>query len=195
MSSNTSNNGCCSSCGQVNCNKLSCGCGDHSLSTPCGYSGRDCDHIQSEKCEEVTCTYCVSTCDDKREYEISSTTSFVIEKGERLSATLDKLIQYIISPTCVTGYNAIINLQAGAITATTVTITWDALHVSNSITALQIRVKTPAQAGWTNITPTLPNTATAYTITGLTPNTPYMFSIAGVGTTCTSAFLYADTTP
>jgi len=191
----TSNNGCCSSCGQVNCNKLTCGCGDHSLRTPCNYTGKDCTEGTHEKCEEITCTYCVANCDNKLEFEINSTSSFFIEKGERLSATLQKLVQYIINPTCVTGFNSILNIQSGTTTNTSVQITWDALHASNSATGLQVRVKTPTASGWTNITPTLPTTSTAYVITNLTTNTAYMFSIVAIGTTCTSAFLYADTTP
>ena len=194
-STNTSNNGCCSSCGQTNCNKLSCGCGDHSLSTPCNYSGRKCDEGTHEKCEEVTCSYCVTQCDNKIEFEINSTSSFFIEKGERLSATLQKLVQYVINPTCVTGFNAILNIQAGTTTSTTIQITWDALDINSSASGLQVRVKPITAGGWTNITPTLPTTSTSYVITGLTPNTQYMFSIVPIGTTCTSAFLYADTTP
>ena len=58
-----------------------------------------------------------------------------------------------------------------------------------------MRVKTVPAAGWTNITPTLLTTTTSYVITGLAPNTAYMFSIKNIGNTCTSAFLYADTTP
>jgi hypothetical protein len=195
MASKTSNTGCCSSCGQTNCNKLSCGCGDHSLSTPCNYTGRDCTEGTHEKCEEVYCEYCVSNCDNKLEIEISATSSFVIEKGERLSATLQKLVQYIVNPTCVTGFNAILNIQAGTTTSTSVQITWDALHLSSSASALQVRVKTVAAAGWTNITPSLLTTATSYVVTSLSANTAYMFSIKGVGTTCTSAFIYHNTTP
>ena len=83
---NTSNNGnCCTSCGQTNCNNLTCGCADSSLTTPCGYSGRVCSDGNHEKCEEVYCENCVANCESKLEFEISSTTSFVIEKGERIS--------------------------------------------------------------------------------------------------------------
>jgi hypothetical protein len=192
---NTSNNGCCSSCGQTNCNKLSCGCGDHSLSTPCNYTGAKCTEGTHEKCEEVYCEYCVANCDNKLEFEISATSSFTIEKGERLSATLQKLVQYIINPTCVTGNNAILNIQAGTTTSTSVQITWDALNTGNSATSLQVRVKTLAAAGWTNITPTLLTTSTSYVISSLQPNTAYMFSIKGIGTACTSAFIYHSTTP
>ena len=72
----TDNNGCCSSCGQVNCNKLTCGCGDHSLTTPCNYTGQDCTEGTHEKCEEIYCEPCISNCDNKLEFEISATSSF-----------------------------------------------------------------------------------------------------------------------
>tara|TARA_Y100000361_G_scaffold34189_1_gene28681 strand:+ start:515 stop:1108 length:594 start_codon:yes stop_codon:yes gene_type:complete len=193
---NTSNNGnCCTSCGQTNCNNLTCGCADSSLTTPCGYSGKFCPDGNHEKCEEVYCENCVANCESKLEFEISSTTSFVIEKGERLSATLQKLVQYIINPACVTSGNEILNIMPGTINNTSIQITWDAIGTNNSASALQVRVKIPTAAGWTNITPTLPTTATSYTITGLQPNTEYMFSVLGVGTSCTSASIYVTTNP
>lgn len=155
---NTSNNGnCCTSCGQTNCNNLTCGCADSSLTTPCGYSGRVCSDGNHEKCEEVYCENCVANCESKLEFEISNTTSFVIEKGERLSATLQKLVQYIINPACVTSGNEILNIMPGTIDNTSVQITWDAIGTNNSASALQVRVKIPTAAGWTNITPTLPS--------------------------------------
>lgn len=189
------NSNCCSSCGQVNCNKLTCGCGDHSLTTPCNYSGKHCDDGSNEKCEEIYCENCIANCENKLEFEISSTTSFVIEKGERLSATLQKLVQYIITPACVTAGDEILNIQTGAVTSTSVQLSWDALGVNNSATGLQVRVKIPSAAGWTNITPTLTTSTTSYMVTGLNPNTSYMFSILGIGTGCSSASIYQTTTP
>jgi hypothetical protein len=195
MTTNAHNGNCCSSCGQVSCNKLTCGCGDHSLTTPCNYSGTHCDDGSHEKCEEVYCEHCITNCESKLEFEISSTTSFVIEKGERLSATLQKILAYIITPSCVTSGNEILNIQPGATTATTVQLTWDALGANNSATALQVRVKTVSASGWTNITPTLNTSVTSYMITGLLPNTQYMFSVLGVGTNCSTAFVYHTTNP
>ena len=195
MTTNAHNGNCCSSCGQVSCNKLTCGCGDHSLTTPCNYSGTHCDDGSHEKCEEVYCEHCITNCESKLEFEISSTTSFVIEKGERLSATLQKLVQYIITPSCITAGNEILNIMTGTITSTSVQITWDALGPNNSATNLQVRVKIPTAGGWTNITPLLNVSATSYVVTGLTPGTEYMFSVAGVGTSCASASVYETTNP
>lgn len=194
-SSNSNNGNCCKSCGQTNCNKLTCGCGDHSLSTPCNYTGRNCKDGNHEKCEDLTCENCVANCDNKLEFEISATSSFIIEKGERLSATLQKLVQFIINPSCVTSGNEILNIMSGTVDNTSVQITWDPLGVNNSATVLQIRVKTITSSGWTNITPTIPTSSTSYTVTGLIPNTSYMFSVLGIGTGCSSAYIYITTNP
>lgn len=195
MASRNDHSSCCTSCGQTNCNKLTCGCGDHSLTTPCGYSGKNCDEGSHERCENLICENCVANCESKLEFEITNTTSFIIEKGERLSATLQKLIQYVINPACVTAGDEILNIMPGTTTSTSIQITWDPIGANNSATNLQVRVKTPAAAGWTNITPVLPTTTTSYTITGLSVNTEYMFSVVGVGTSCSSAFVYHTTNP
>lgn len=194
-SSNKSSGNCCTSCGQTNCNNLTCGCADHSLTTPCNYTGKNCPDGSHEKCEQLYCENCVANCESKLEFEITNTTSFIIEKGERLSATLQKLVQYVINPACVTAGNEILNIMPGTTTSTSVQITWDAIGTNNSATALRVRVKTPAAAGWSNITPTLPTSSTSYTITNLLPNTEYMFSVEGVGTGCSSAYIYHSTTP
>ena len=170
-------------CSSTNCNKLKCGCADHSLSTPCVYS--NCRASTSEQCEDIQCAECVSYCDETFSVEVGANT-FMIETGTRLNEILQNIALFIKDPACVGSAPSLIYIAS--ITSNSVTVVWSGLPAGATV---DVQFKTVASGGWATAATGVPAGTVSHEITLLTPATDYMFRV--VNGLCESVEVYGTT--
>lgn len=170
-------------CNSSKCNKLKCGCADHSLTTPCVYT--DCRASTSEQCEDIQCAECVSYCDETFSVDVGSNT-FMIETGERLNEILQKIALFIKDPACLATAPQLIYISN--ITSTTVTVVWSGLPAAAIV---DVEYKTVTSGGWTTAISAVSSGTVSHEITLLAPNTNYMFRV--VNGLCESVEVYGTT--
>jgi len=170
-------------CNSSICNKLKCGCADHSLTTPCVYS--ECRTSTAEQCEDIQCAECVSYCGETFSVDVGSNT-FMIETGTRLNEILQNIALFIKDPSCVDTAATLIYITS--VTSTTVTLVWSGLPPA---AAVDLEYKTVASGGWSTAASAIPAGTVSHEVTLLAPNTDYMFRIANGN--CESVEIYATT--
>lgn len=162
------------------CNKMSCGCADHGLTTPCSYT--DCSTPGAESCESVQCDDCVSHCGNTFSVDASGV-EFKIESGERLSKTLQRIALFLKDPACIdlapTGVNAT------EVTTTSVSLVW----FLSTTAAVDIEYKDVNSAGWATASSGV--TGNVFEIINLTSGTDYLFRV--VNGSCESVELHITT--
>lgn len=159
----------CNNCG----NSSPCGCKDHGLITPCGYT--DCGP-GNERCDDIQCAECVSYCGTSFRIETEGGT-LEIQQGERLDSIIQKLSLIIANGlgqcTATDVHHAPYNLYAQTIMGTTATIVWGGTSsLSDELDVFYKNLTTPGPWVQANTTPISPLVNT-YTITGLTPGVNY----------------------
>ena len=170
-------------CNSSICNKLKCGCADHSLTTQCVYS--DCRESTAEQCEDIQCAECVSYCDETFSVDVGSNT-FMIETGTRLNEILQNIALFIKDPACVDTAASLIYISA--ITSTTLTLLCSGLPPA---AVVDLQYKQVLSGGWTTAASSIPAGTVSHEITLLAPNTDYMFRV--VNGLCESVEIYATT--
>jgi hypothetical protein len=162
------------------CNKLNCGCVGHGLTTPCTYT--NCSDPNAEPCESLECMSCVSNCKVAFSVNINGVI-LKVEQGERLQETLQNIFLYLQNPLSIT--LAPFNIGISAVTATTITVTWDQV----SSYAVAIEYKQVQENTW--ITAEDSTSGDSFEITGLTSGTEYMIKVSANGDD--SVAVYATT--
>ena len=170
-------------CNSSICNKLKCGCADHSLTTPCVYS--DCNASTAEQCEDIQCAECVSYCDETFSVDVGSNT-FMIETGTRLNEILQNIALFIKDPACLATAPSLIFISS--ITSNSITVVWSGLPAAAIV---DVEYKQVLAGGWTTAASNVPAGTVSHEITLLTPNTDYMFRV--VNGLCESVEIYATT--
>lgn len=157
-------------CKNCKCDIKKCGCADKAIpvAAPCGQGTVYCPN--PEPCAETFSTDCIV-------YTGDSIIDFDIQKGDRVSAIIQKLVLAITSPGCIdgTGCQAPIALQTTEIGTTYMKISW--LPVDNAFN-YTVYWKTPAAGGWTSsVPPVTPSANPEYTILGLTSGQEYYIKV------------------
>lgn len=184
-------------CTCSNCNSDPCGCKDHGLTTPCGYT--ECG-VGNERCDDVQCAECVSYCGTSFQVE-SSVGLFKIESGERLDQILQKMALMLVNGFGLCNadnvHHAPYNLYAEGITNTTVDVVWGGISsLSTSFSVYYDTVLTPS--GWTPANTTaLAPAINNFTIINLAPNTEYKIKVVSTfgAVTCDSVEILITTLP
>lgn len=162
------------------CNKMSCGCASHGLTTPC--SSTDCKKTGAEPCESVQCDDCVSHCGNTFSTEASGV-DFKIETGERLSKTLQRIVLFLKDPACVD--LAPIGVNSTDVTSTSVSLVW----FLNTPAAVDVEYKDTTSLGWTTASSGV--TGNVFEVINLTSGTDYLFRI--VNGSCESVEVHITT--
>jgi len=178
-----------------NCNSDPCGCKDHGLTTPCGYT--ECS-TGNERCDDVQCTECVSYCGST--FRIETPTGILkVESGERLDQILQKFALMFVHGIDVCAadnvHHAPYNLYAETVTSTTIDIVWGGISsLSEEFDVFYDTIDTPS--GWTqaNANP-LATAIDKYTIIDLAPATEYKIKVESTfgGLTCDSVEILVTT--
>jgi len=183
------------SCKCNSCNSDPCGCKDHGLTTPCGYT--DCG-VGNERCDDIQCAECVSYCGTS--FQIESVAGlFKIESGERLDQILQKMALMLVNGFGVCNadnvHHAPYNVYAEQITDTTVDVVWGGISsLTNSFSVYYDTVVSPT--GWTLANTTILAPAiNDFTIINLAPNTEYKIKVVSSfgGSTCDSVEILVTT--
>lgn len=181
----------------MNCNNTPCGCKDHGLTTPCGYT--DCGS-GNERCEDIQCTECVSYCGTSFQVNNGAYT-LTITEGERLDQIIQKFALILTKGfgACTSDnlHHAPYTLYVQNITSTTVDIVWSG--ISNLSVGFEIYYDTIVNpSGWTlaNTSGLIPISSNVYTLINLSPNTGYkikMVSDDNGGNSCESVEILIQT--
>lgn len=169
----------CNNCGSTS----PCGCKDHALTTPCGYT--DCT-VGHERCDDIQCAECVSYCGTSFQVKILGEGYLIlkVEQGERLDSIIQKFALMIANGlgvcTADNLHHAPYNLYMANITATSADVVWTG--VSSLTVGLNIfyniegSVNPDIQANALTISPSVDT----YSILNLTPATDYILYIESV---------------
>lgn len=181
-----------------NCNNDNkpCGCKDHGLTTPCGYT--ECS-VGNERCDDIQCAECVSYCGTS--FQIGGPSSqIVITSGERLDSIIQKFALLISEGVTVCtsndGHHAPYNLYATLIDTNKLTVVWN--NTSSLSTGFNIfyDIVGAGSTGWTQANTTLlVPTETSFEITNLTPTTDYKIKVVSTSASgqCNSVELLITT--
>jgi hypothetical protein len=169
----------CNNCGSTS----PCGCKDHALTTPCGYT--DCT-VGHERCDDIQCAECVSYCGTSFQVVVPGEGDLIlkVEQGERLDSIIQKFALMIANGlgvcTADNLHHAPYNLYMANITATSADVVWTG--VSSLTVGLNIfyniegSVNPDIQANALIISPSVDT----YSILNLTPATDYILYIESV---------------
>lgn len=165
------------SCNCSSCDSNPCGCKDHALTTPCGYT--QCG-VGNERCDDVQCAECVSYCGTSFQVE-SSSGLFKVESGERLDQIIQRMALMIVngfgSCNASNVHHAPYNLYAQNISSTSLSVVWNG--ISSLSTSFDVYFDTViSPSGWVqlNILPIAIATSD-FQITGLAPSTEYKIKV------------------
>tara|TARA_B100000902_G_C27013787_1_gene766116 strand:+ start:255 stop:779 length:525 start_codon:yes stop_codon:yes gene_type:complete len=172
-----------SDCTTDPCNKLPCGCDQTAYTHTCELS--NCNK-PIERCESLTCTNCLSHCYDKFSYTINGSNDIIVENGERLLSTLQRMIIATAGGDCFT--KAPVGLMSSGITTTSINLIWSAALVAGTYT---VQYRQAGTSIWTDAVTGL--TATNYDITCLATGTAYEFRVYSSSALCPSVIIYAST--
>ena len=172
-------------CVENNCDYLPCGCSATAYTHTCELT--NCHHPR-ERCEELLCSNCVSHCYDKYGYVVNGANEFIVNPGDRLFATLQKMIIATAGGDCFT--KAPLGLMTSGITATSVNLIWSAPDVTGTYT---VQYRVAGASTWTDATTGLSATTYSYNITCLTAATDYEFRVYATSASCPSVTVYAST--
>tara|TARA_B110000495_G_C22859740_1_gene501307 strand:+ start:361 stop:894 length:534 start_codon:yes stop_codon:yes gene_type:complete len=172
-------------CVENNCDNLPCGCSATAYTHTCELS--NCN-TPTERCEELVCSNCVSNCYDKFGYVVNGSNEFIVNNGDRLFETLQKMIIATAGGDCFT--KAPLGFMTSGISSTSVNLLWSAPDVTGTYT-VQFRVA--GAATWTDAITGLSATTYNYNITCLTAATDYEFRVYATSASCPSVTVYAST--
>lgn len=174
-------------CNSSNCSKVSCGCKDIGLSTPCVYSS--CTDGKGETCAETICIDCVVDCSDSFEVGSQATGRMTIANGERMGGILQKMALY--SRNASTAENAVQYVQSGNTTRSSAEVRW--AGVPQNATGVKVqyaeagRGRSTGKSDPSFIIPpgaeNLKSNVSSFNIVGLKSNTTYRVKVTTISTT------------
>lgn len=174
-------------CTTNTCDKLPCGCDQTAYTHTCELS--NCN-TPIERCEELLCTNCVSHCYDKFSYTVNGSNDIIVENGERLLSTLQRMIIATAGGDCFT--KAAVGVRTSGITATSIFVTWTAPQTPAAPT-YTVQYRVAGTSTWTDAVTGLSATTYSYNIACLTAATAYEIRIIASDVTCPSVTIYAST--
>jgi hypothetical protein len=171
-------------CNSSNCSKVSCGCKDIGLSTPCVYSS--CTEGKGETCAETICSDCVIECGDSFEVGTYSTGRMTIANGERMGGIMQKMALY--SRDARTAEDAVQYVQSGSTTRSSIEARWAGVPLNATGVKVQYaeagRGRSTGKNNPTYIVPpgaeNLKSNVSSFNITGLKSNTTYRIKVTTV---------------
>ena len=176
-----------SNCTNNNCDNLPCGCSTTDYTTTCEHS--NC-HTPGERCEELYCNQCISHCYDKFDYDVNGEL-LVVDNGERLLATLQRLIIASDGGTCYR--TAVVGLRSTGVTNASIGLAWAAPLVASTYT---VKYRVAGAGTW--ITAATALAAAAYELNCgagqcLASATTYEIIVEGSNAACPSVRIYTTT--
>ena len=172
-------------CNSSNCSKVSCGCKDIGLSTPCVYSSCT-NNGGKEVCSETICSDCVVECGDSFEVGSQAAGRMTIANGERMGTILQKMSLY--SRDSRTAENAVQYVQSGNTTRSSAEVRW--AGVPQNATGVKVQYAEAGRGrstGKSNPTFTVPpgaenlkSNVSSFNILGLKSNTTYRIKITTI---------------
>jgi hypothetical protein len=141
-----------------------------------------------ERCESLTCTNCVSHCYDKFSYTVNGNNDIIVESGERLLSTLQRMIIATAGGDCFT--KAPVGVFTSGITSTSVNVVWSPPLVTGTYT---VQYRVAGASTWIDATTGLSLTTGNFNITCLTALTDYEFRVYASSILCPSVIIYATT--
>lgn len=172
-----------SNCTKDPCNKLPCGCDQTAYTHTCELS--NCN-TPIERCEELYCTNCISHCYDKFSYTVNGNNDIIVQNGERLLETLQRMIIATAGGDCFT--KAPVGIMSSGITTESINVIWSAAQVSGTYT---VQYRTAGSTTWIDAATGI--SATNYNINCLTSGTAYEIRVYSSTITCPSVVIYAST--
>ena len=172
-------------CVENNCDNLPCGCSATAYEHTCALT-----HCITprERCEALYCSNCISHCYDKFGYVVNGANEFIVNTGDRLLATLQKMIIATAGGDCFT--KAPLGFMTSGITATSVNLIWSAPDVTGTYT---VQYRVAGAATWTDAITGLSAITYSYNIACLTAATAYEFRVYASDINCPSVTVYAST--
>jgi hypothetical protein len=170
-------------CIENTCDNLPCGCSSTAYTHTCELT-----HCVTprERCEELLCSNCVSHCYDKFTYTVNGNNDIIVQNGERLLSTLQRMIIATSGGDCFT--KAPVGIMSSGITNSSINIIWDVPQIVGTYT-VQYR-----KSGTTTWIDAISGISTlSYNITCLDAATAYEFRVYASSAVCPSVTIYAST--
>jgi|TARA_R100000322_G_scaffold72658_2_gene45727 hypothetical protein len=143
-------------------------------------------NIPVERCEELVCTNCLSHCYDKFSYELSQGNEIIVDNGERLLSTIQRMVIATAGGDCFK--KAPVGLRTSGITSSSINIVWTAPLVAGTYT---VQYRLSGASTWTDAATNL--TATSYNLICQNAATAYEIRVYASSISCPSVTIYAST--
>ena len=165
------------------CDKLPCGCDQTAYAHTCELS--NCN-IPVERCEELYCSNCISHCYDKFSYTVNGSNDIIVENGERLLSTLQRMIIATAGGDCF--QKAPVGVRSSGIGATNINVVWTTPQVAGTYT---VQYRVAGSTVWLDGATGL--NVLNYNLNCLAAATAYEIRVYASSVTCPSVTIYATT--